>query len=113
MVQAGGTRRPFRALVRAAGAAGPLLFSRKNSHGSGKPYYITAPVFYVNSGGESLLFWRAYRSPDPHVGHLYTLVLGDVIQRYQQLKDSRVVFRIGTDEHGIKVDILPEAFEDC
>ncbi|EMR10956.1 methionine-tRNA ligase [Pneumocystis murina B123] len=67
-----------------------LIFSRKNSSLAGKTYYITTPIFYVNS--------------DPHIGHLYTLVLADVIQRYIQLKDRSVILRIGTDEHGIKVE---------
>ncbi|KAG4303816.1 hypothetical protein PORY_002779 [Pneumocystis oryctolagi] len=65
------------------------FFLRKNSYLSRKPYYITTPIFYVNS--------------DPHIGHLYTLVLADVIQRYQQLKNRQVILRIGTDEHGMKI----------
>ncbi|CCJ29132.1 unnamed protein product [Pneumocystis jirovecii] len=68
---------------------GFFLFFRKNSYQSKKPYYITTPIFYINS--------------DPHIGHLYTLVLADVIQRYQQLKDCQTILRIGTDEHGIKI----------
>ncbi|KTW30112.1 methionine-tRNA ligase [Pneumocystis carinii B80] len=65
-------------------------FSRKNSSFTGKTYYITTPIFYVNS--------------DPHIGHLYNWVFADVIQRYLRLKDQSVILRIGTDEHGIKVE---------
>ncbi|KAG4301113.1 hypothetical protein PCK1_002812 [Pneumocystis canis] len=42
-------------------------------------------------------------SLNPHIGHLYTLILADVIQRYQELKNGKVILRIGTDEHGIKI----------
>jgi methionine--tRNA ligase len=71
-----------------------------------KPYFITTPVFYVNSL--------------PHVGHLYTCLTADVLARYQGLRarsaslwDSApplshplpavVVLSTGTDEHGQKV----------
>lgn len=54
-----------------------------------KPYYITTPIFYVNAA--------------PHVGHLYTMVLTDVIKRWQQLKGRTAILCTGTDEHGIKV----------
>ena len=36
-----------------------------------KPYYITTPIFYPNA--------------KPHIGHLYTLVLGDVFARFRRL----------------------------
>jgi methionyl-tRNA synthetase len=41
--------------------------------------------------------------PAPHVGHLYTMVLTDVIKRWQQLKGRTAILCTGTDEHGIKV----------
>ncbi|KAF9524414.1 tRNA synthetases class I (M)-domain-containing protein [Crepidotus variabilis] len=63
-----------------------------------KPYYITTPIFYPNAS--------------PHIGHLYTLVTGDVFARYQRLcrglfphsaDPSGVKFLAGTDEHGMKI----------
>lgn len=41
----------------------------------------------------------------PHVGHLHTLVLSDVIARYSRLRypDRPVLFSTGTDEHGLKI----------
>uniref|UniRef100_A0A093V7Y5 methionine--tRNA ligase n=1 Tax=Talaromyces marneffei PM1 TaxID=1077442 RepID=A0A093V7Y5_TALMA len=55
-----------------------------------KPFYVTTPIFYVNAA--------------PHVGHLYSMVLGDVIKRWQQLKgNTNAIFLTGTDEHGIKI----------
>jgi methionyl-tRNA synthetase len=54
-----------------------------------KPYYITTPIFYVNAA--------------PHVGHLYTMVLTDIIKRWQVLKGKQAILLTGTDEHGLKV----------
>ncbi|KAL7266421.1 methionyl-tRNA synthetase, partial [Rhizina undulata] len=56
---------------------------------SGKPYYITTPIFYVNA--------------DPHVGHFYTMVLTDIIKRWQVLKGRTAILCTGTDEHGLKI----------
>ncbi|KAH8731426.1 hypothetical protein GQ44DRAFT_735904 [Phaeosphaeriaceae sp. PMI808] len=56
---------------------------------STKPYYITTPIFYVNAA--------------PHVGHLYTMVLSDIIKRWQVLTGNTAILCTGTDEHGLKV----------
>lgn len=70
-----------------------------------KPYYITTPIFYVNAA--------------PHVGHMYTMILTDVIKRWQQLKGRKAILCTGTDEHGMKIqraaakaDMEPKAFCD-
>lgn len=39
----------------------------------------------------------------PHVGHLYTMILTDVLKRWQVLKGRRAILCTGTDEHGIKI----------
>ncbi|KAK2788501.1 methionyl-tRNA synthetase [Onygenales sp. PD_12] len=55
-----------------------------------KPFYVTTPIFYVNAA--------------PHVGHLYTMVLTDVLKRWQILlgnTDAKLL--TGTDEHGMKI----------
>ncbi|KAJ4984456.1 methionyl-tRNA synthetase [Stagonosporopsis vannaccii] len=56
---------------------------------SDKPYYITTPIFYVNAA--------------PHVGHLYTMVLTDIIKRWNMLRGKEAIMCTGTDEHGLKV----------
>lgn len=56
---------------------------------SKKPYYITTPIFYVNAA--------------PHVGHLYSMVLADVLKRWQQFLGNEALLCTGTDEHGMKV----------
>ncbi|XP_045780639.1 methionine--tRNA ligase, mitochondrial [Maniola jurtina] len=56
-----------------------------------RPFYITTPIFYVNAA--------------PHLGHLYSAVVADAIQRFEKLlnPDCNVIFSTGTDEHGTKV----------
>lgn len=54
-----------------------------------KPFYVTTPIFYVNAA--------------PHVGHLYSMVLADIIKRWELLKGEKAILCTGTDEHGMKV----------
>lgn len=54
-----------------------------------KTFYITTPIYYAND--------------KPHIGHAYTTVLADVINRYQKLFGHECFFLTGTDEHGQKV----------
>ncbi|KAH7033441.1 methionyl-tRNA synthetase [Microdochium trichocladiopsis] len=94
-----------------------LYSSSNNNSGSGsaaaapgqeprdKPYYVTTPIFYVNAA--------------PHVGHLYSMVLADVLKRWQVLKGEPAILCTGTDEHGMKVqqaaqqqNMLPKALCD-
>ncbi|PWZ01289.1 putative METHIONYL-TRNA SYNTHETASE, mitochondrial [Testicularia cyperi] len=87
-----------------------------------KPYFVTTPIFYVNA--------------DPHIGHLYSDVIADVLARYHnyarsgysrfdttgasvdetrlQLKTSsqgpvKSFLCTGTDEHGLKIQKVAEA----
>lgn len=54
-------------------------------------YYITTPIYYVNDV--------------PHIGHAYTTAAADVLSRYwrQRLREEKVFFLTGADEHGAKV----------
>ncbi|KAG8763948.1 methionyl-tRNA synthetase [Ceratobasidium sp. 423] len=56
-----------------------------------KPYFVTTPIFYPNA--------------DPHIGHLYSMVIADILARYSRLRHPlrKVVFSTGTDEHGLKI----------
>jgi len=70
-----------------------------------KPYYITTPLYYVNS--------------KPHIGHAYTQILCDTFARFHRLNGEKVFFLTGTDEHGTKIDKAakeagkePKAFVD-
>ena len=52
-------------------------------------FYITTPIYYVNDR--------------PHIGHVYTTTIADVIARYHRLRGDDVFFLTGTDEHAAKV----------
>ncbi|MBN2299374.1 MAG: methionine--tRNA ligase [Deltaproteobacteria bacterium] len=54
-----------------------------------KFFYITTPIYYVNA--------------KPHLGHVYTTVIADVLSRYNKLLGDHVFFLTGTDEHGDKI----------
>jgi len=54
-----------------------------------KRYYITTPIYYVNSV--------------PHIGTTLTTFVSDVTARYQKLRGRQVTFLTGTDENGLKV----------
>ncbi len=70
-----------------------------------KRYYITTPIYYVNSV--------------PHIGTTLTTFVSDVTARYQKLRGLEVTFLTGTDENGLKVKEAalaqgqePQAFVD-
>lgn len=39
----------------------------------------------------------------PHIGHLYSMILGDILKRWQLLKGREAILCTGTDEHGMKI----------
>ena len=57
-------------------------------------FYITTPIYYANSL--------------PHLGHLYTTIVVDVIQRYKRQRGLDTYFLTGTDEHGINIQRAAE-----
>jgi methionyl-tRNA synthetase len=57
-------------------------------------FYITTPIYYANSL--------------PHLGHLYTTIVADVIQRYKRQRGFETYFLTGTDEHGINIQRAAE-----
>lgn len=73
---------------------------------SEKPYYVTTPIFYVNASTRCPDYLRceANAQSGPHVGHLYSLLLADVLKRWRVLHgDNKAWFLTGTDEHGMKI----------
>ncbi|KAJ6245356.1 methionyl-tRNA synthetase [Anaeramoeba flamelloides] len=54
-----------------------------------KTVYITTPIYYVNGV--------------PHIGHIFTTLLGDILYRWYKLRNIPVKYLTGTDEHGIKI----------
>ncbi|MFH0844606.1 MAG: methionine--tRNA ligase [Pseudomonadota bacterium] len=52
-------------------------------------FYITTPIYYVNA--------------EPHIGHAYSTIVADVLNRFYMLEGSETFFLTGTDEHGDKL----------
>jgi methionyl-tRNA synthetase len=68
-------------------------------------YYITTPIYYVNA--------------EPHIGHAYTTIVADVMNRFHKLMGHETFFLTGTDEHGDKIvqaaqaaGVEPRAYAD-
>ncbi len=59
-----------------------------------RPFYLTTPIYYVNDL--------------PHIGHIYTTVVADVVARYRRLRGDAVYFLTGSDEHGQKIERAAE-----
>jgi len=53
-------------------------------------FYITTPIYYANTL--------------PHLGHLYTMIVGDTIARSKRQRAIDTYFLTGTDEHGINIE---------
>lgn len=51
--------------------------------------YITTPIYYATG--------------EPHLGHAYTTILGDVLARFDRQNGTEVLYLTGTDEHGQKI----------
>lgn len=58
-------------------------------------FYITTPIYYVNA--------------EPHIGHAYTTIVADVMNRFHKLMGEKTYFLTGTDEHGDKIVQAAEA----
>jgi methionyl-tRNA synthetase len=54
-----------------------------------KTFYITTPIYYANSL--------------PHLGHLYTTTVADIIIKHKRQRGFDTYFLTGTDEHGVNI----------
>ena len=68
-------------------------------------FYVTTPIYYVNA--------------EPHIGHAYTTIVADVMNRFHKMTGERTFFLTGTDEHGDKIaqaakasGITPKGYAD-
>ncbi|MCY7376106.1 MAG: methionine--tRNA ligase, partial [Pyrinomonadaceae bacterium] len=59
-----------------------------------KTFYITTPIYYANSL--------------PHLGHLYTTTVADVVAKHKKQRGFDVYFLTGTDEHGVNIQRVAE-----
>lgn len=68
-------------------------------------FYVTTPIYYP--------------SAKPHLGSAYTTIAADIVARFHKLREEKVFFLTGTDEHTKKVikeaeklNISPKQFTD-
>lgn len=74
-------------------------------------FMITTPIYYANAGEQHFEDLAESKISAnhlilaPHLGHLYSSVIADTINRFQLLTScpNTNIFSTGTDEHGIKV----------
>ncbi len=59
-----------------------------------KTFYLTTPIYYANSL--------------PHLGHLYTTTVADVLTRHKKQRGFDTFFLTGTDEHGVNIQRVAE-----
>ncbi|MCH9648011.1 MAG: methionine--tRNA ligase [Deltaproteobacteria bacterium] len=52
-------------------------------------FYVSTPIYYVNDR--------------PHIGHVYSTTVADILARYHRMIGEKVFFLTGTDEHAAKV----------
>ncbi len=57
-----------------------------------KKFYVTTPIYYP--------------SAKLHIGHAYTTIAADVINRYKKQKGYDTFYLTGTDEHGQKIETI-------
>ncbi len=65
-----------------------MVRARNESNVQQRAYYVTTPIYYI--------------SGNPHIGHVYTTVVADVLARTARTAGP-AFFLTGTDEHGQKV----------
>lgn len=58
-------------------------------------YYLTTPIYYVNS--------------TPHLGHTYATSAADTIRRFRRMQGYEAILTTGTDEHGQNVERAAKA----
>src|SRR3712207_1857215 len=59
-----------------------------------KTFYVTTPIYYANSL--------------PHLGHLFTTTVADVMARRERQRGAATHFLTGTDEHGVNIQRAAE-----
>jgi methionyl-tRNA synthetase len=59
-----------------------------------KTFYITTPIYYANSL--------------PHLGHLYTTTVSDILIKHKKQRGFDTYFLTGTDEHGVNIQRVAE-----
>ena len=64
----------------------------------------------VRAGGENFTFYDGPPTANgkPHIGHVLTRVIKDMVPRYHTMKGKRVIRKAGWDTHGLPVELEVE-----
>ncbi len=64
----------------------------------------------IRKNGENFTFYEGPPTANgkPHIGHVLTRVIKDMIPRYQTMKGKRVIRKAGWDTHGLPVELEVE-----
>ena len=83
------------------------------------PYFMSMQVRLIVLLKASRSYQKLTLRPEPHVGHLYSMVIADALKRWQLIQGRNALLCTGTDEHGMKVqraahrvNIDPKSFCD-
>jgi methionyl-tRNA synthetase len=63
-----------------------------------KRFYLTTPLYYVNA--------------EPHIGHAYTTIAADILNRFRRMQGQETFLLTGTDEHGTKIDEMAKSHHE-
>ena len=75
-----------------------------------KTNHIFEKSIEKNEGGEEFSFFDGPPTANgkPHIGHILTRVMKDIIPRYQTMKGKHVLRKAGWDTHGLPVELEVE-----
>ncbi len=75
-----------------------------------KENHIFEKSIKKNEGGEEFSFFDGPPTANgkPHIGHILTRVMKDIIPRYQTMKGKHVLRKAGWDTHGLPVELEVE-----
>ena len=54
-----------------------------------KKFYVTTPIYYANDS--------------PHIGHVYSTIAADILNRWKKSQGYRTFFLTGTNKHSLKI----------
>ena len=71
---------------------------------------VFADSVQQNEGGEEFSFYDGPPTANgkPHIGHILTRVMKDIVPRYQTMKGKHVLRKAGWDTHGLPVELEVE-----
>ena len=70
---------------------------------------VDTSLNFVEREKEVIEFWKQNKIFEkPHIGHILTRVMKDIIPRYKTMKGGHVLRKAGWDTHGLPVELEVE-----